>query len=94
MVRPPLGCPPQRGRVSTRDLLEPWIQEHRWQIGERIRTLRTARGLTQEQLATEIGIDPKTISRAENGRYPISVDQIARIARALNVPTWRLFRDE
>jgi transcriptional regulator with XRE-family HTH domain len=45
------------------------------------------------QLAERCGIDSKTISRAENGRYAISVDQVARLARALDVPSSRLFRD-
>jgi transcriptional regulator with XRE-family HTH domain len=76
------------------DNLPPWIQQHRWTVGHRIRTLRRAAGLTQQQLAERIGIDLKTISRAENGVYAISIDQAARIARGLDVPTDRLFRDE
>jgi transcriptional regulator with XRE-family HTH domain len=45
------------------------------------------------QLAERCGIDNKTISRAENGRFAVSIDQIARFARALDVPSWRLLRD-
>lgn len=45
------------------------------------------------QLAERCGIDNKTISRAENGRFAISIDQVARLARALDVPSWRLFSD-
>lgn len=73
--------------------LPPWIQQHRWDTGRRLRALRRERGLTQMQLADVCGIDNKTISRAENGRYAISIDQVARLARALDVPSWRLFRD-
>lgn len=58
-----------------------------------MRALRRERGWTQMQLAERCGIDNKTISRAENGRFAISVDQVARLAAALNVPSWRLFRD-
>ena len=75
------------------DDLLPWIQQHRWDVGRRLRALRLERRLTQMQLGELCGIDNKTISRAENGRYAISVDQVARFARALNVPPWRLFRD-
>jgi transcriptional regulator with XRE-family HTH domain len=75
------------------DDLPPWIQQHRWDVGRRIRVLRRGRGLTQMQLAERCGIDNKTISRAENGRYAISIDQVARLARALDVPSWRLFGD-
>lgn len=79
--------------MSVDDGLGPWLQQHRWDTGRRLRTLRRERSLTQLQLAERCGIDNKTISRAENGRYPISIDQVARLAHALNVPSWRLFRD-
>lgn len=70
-----------------------WVREHRWDVGRRLRELRAGRGLTQMQLAELCGIDNKTISRAENGRYAISIDQAVRLSRALGVPSWRLFRD-
>lgn len=70
-----------------------WIQQHRWDVGRRLRALRTDRGWTQMQLAERCGIDNKTISRMENGRYGTSIDQVARLARALDVPSWRLLRD-
>ncbi|NEW73540.1 MULTISPECIES: helix-turn-helix domain-containing protein [Streptomyces] len=75
------------------DDLPPWIQQHRWAVGQRLRTLRLDKGLTQMQLGARAGIDNKTISRIENGRYPTSIDQIARLARALDVPSFRLFHD-
>ncbi|WP_051966515.1 helix-turn-helix domain-containing protein [Kitasatospora mediocidica] len=76
------------------DDLPAWLQRHRWDVGERIRTLRHQRGLSQLQLAERIGVDVKTISRAENGHYPISVDQLARIAYGLDVPSARLLPDD
>lgn len=79
--------------MAAKDPIPPWIQQHRWDTGRRLRALREARGLTQIQLAELCGIDNKTISRAENGRRAISVDQVARLARAMNIPSWRLFRD-
>lgn len=75
------------------DDLPPWIQQHRWAVGHRLRDLRRERVLTQTQLGTRAGIDNKTISRIENGRHPTSIDQIARLARALDVPSYRLFHD-
>lgn len=59
----------------------------------RIHAIRVSRGLTQEQLAERVGSDRKTISRAENGAYPVSVDFVARLAMALGVPSWKFFRD-
>jgi transcriptional regulator with XRE-family HTH domain len=78
--------------VSANDLPE-WIHRHRREVGGRLRTVRLSRDLTQEQLAEQVGVDSKTISRAENGRYAISVDLVARLAHALSVPSWRFFRD-
>ena len=37
------------------------------QIGEKIRTLRKAAGLSQQQLANELGISEKSIQRYETG---------------------------
>ncbi|GHJ28626.1 hypothetical protein TPA0910_30590 [Streptomyces hygroscopicus subsp. sporocinereus] len=75
------------------DDLPPWIQQHRWAVGQRLRALRQERKLTQMQLGALAGLDNNTISRIENGRYPTSIDQIARLARALDVPPYRLFHD-
>jgi transcriptional regulator with XRE-family HTH domain len=79
--------------VPTDDQPE-WIRHHRREVGERIRATRKRTDLTQEQLAERMGIDSKTISRAENGIYAISLDQLARIAWALDVPSARLLPDE
>jgi len=67
--------------------------QHRWMVGANLRDARQARGLTQEQLAELADVDSKTISRAENGVYAITVDFVARLARALDVPSARLFRE-
>jgi transcriptional regulator with XRE-family HTH domain len=76
-----------------KDDLPEWVLQHRREIGMRIYEIRVGCGLTQEQLAERVGSDRKTISRAENGHYPISVDLVARLAHGLGVPSWRLFRD-
>ena len=38
-------------------------------IGERIREARTAKGLTQEQLASAVGVRRETIMRLEKAQY-------------------------
>lgn len=63
-------------------------------MGNRIRARRIELGYSQLRLGELAGVDNKTISRAENGVYAISVDQIARLARALSVPPSSLFPDE
>lgn len=74
--------------------LQPWLQQHRWDVGARIRRLRTQRDISQVALADLAGLDHKSISRYENGRRNLGLDEAAMIARALGVPTWRLLRDD
>jgi len=60
-------------------------------VGDNLRDVRLGRGLTQEQLADLVGVDRKTVIRAENGTHSINIDTVARFARSLNVPSSRLF---
>jgi transcriptional regulator with XRE-family HTH domain len=53
-------------------------------FGERIRTCRLERGLTQLELAEAAGVDRKTVSRIENSRFSPSLINIYAIADALN----------
>lgn len=59
-------------------------------IGARLRRLRQARGYTQHQLASLVGIPPKagnvTISKWETEQQDISAQYLPRLARALSVP--------
>ena len=55
-------------------------------FGERLKALRTARGLTQEELCQELGIVRKTLSDYENGRrYPKSTQMISKICTIFEV---------
>ena len=54
-------------------------------IGENIRKLRKARGLTQEQLAELTGINEKSISFYENGSRNVPSDCLFPFADALGV---------
>lgn len=60
-------------------------------LGERIRELRKAKGLTQEQLAELVGVEPRHISRVEGGYNSPSIERLARIAEVLEVPIQELF---
>lgn len=55
-------------------------------LGERIREFRKAKGLTQEQLAERVGVEPRHISRIEGGYNSPSIERLAKISEALNVP--------
>jgi len=54
-------------------------------LGVRIKELRRARGLSQEQLSEKIDIDPKHLSRLEVGRSFPSHDTLEKLANALQV---------
>ena len=61
-------------------------------IGARIKELRKNAGLTQEQLAEQVGLDARHLSRLEVGRHFPSLDSLERIAQALNLPLAEFFQ--
>lgn len=60
-------------------------------LGSRIKAYRKARGISQEQLAEMIGIEPKHVSRLEVGTSYPTIDRLEKIARALHVPMGSFF---
>jgi transcriptional regulator with XRE-family HTH domain len=60
-------------------------------LGARIKELRKAKGLSQEELSEKVGIDSKHLSRIEVGKSYPSIDTLERIANALNVEIKDLF---
>jgi DNA-binding XRE family transcriptional regulator len=62
-------------------------------LGQRIRTLRLAAGLTQAELARRTGIHRPNIARVEAGRHTPSLETLARLASAIGVPTTRVLDD-
>jgi transcriptional regulator with XRE-family HTH domain len=62
-------------------------------FGEKLRELRAAAGLTQEQLASSAGVPVGTIRDYEQGRRDPLLSKAQRLARALQV-SLDLFNDE
>ena len=62
-------------------------------VGEQIKTLRQAKGLTQANLAKKAGINRASLSLLENGERGFSFDLAIRMARALNISLDELFRE-
>jgi transcriptional regulator with XRE-family HTH domain len=60
-------------------------------IGERVRALRKARGLTQPQLASEVGIDQSTVSDIERGKG-FSAEILMRLCDALETTAEYIMR--
>jgi DNA-binding XRE family transcriptional regulator len=56
-------------------------------LGQRLRELRLAAGLTQAELARRTGIHRPNIARVEAGRHTPSLETLARIANAIGVST-------
>jgi Zn-dependent peptidase ImmA (M78 family)/transcriptional regulator with XRE-family HTH domain len=54
-------------------------------IGERIATLRAARGLTGEQLGRALGLTKSQVSKIESGTRKLDVSEVAMVAEALGV---------
>ncbi len=63
-------------------------------LAKNMRRLRAARGLTQEALAYDCGINRTYLSAVERAERNVSIDNIARIARGLHVEPWKLLRDD
>ena len=60
-------------------------QQTRERIGGRIATLRRLRGLTQEQLAQEAGLQRTHVNRIEAGKYSVTIDVVQAIAHVLGM---------
>ncbi|HLZ14602.1 MAG TPA: helix-turn-helix transcriptional regulator [Candidatus Saccharimonadales bacterium] len=54
-------------------------------FGKRIRQVRLAKGFTQESLADTVGLHRTYIGNIERGEESVSVDNAAKIAKALKV---------
>lgn len=61
-------------------------------VGSNVRKLRKERGLTQEQLALEAGIDLTYVGGIERGRRNPSVNVLASIASVLGTEPSELLR--
>ena len=63
-------------------------------IGETIRNYRLQKGMSQGDIEKRTGLLRCYISRVENGHTVPSVDTLEKMARALEVPIYRIFTDE
>lgn len=67
------------------------VESAREILSRNIRTLRAARGWSQEALALEAGLHRTFVAHVERGARNISLNNIERIALAFGVPVSRLF---
>ena len=64
------------------------------QFGKRVRELRLARGLSQEEMAFKIGVHRTYLGGIERGERNPSLKNIAAIATALDISLRELFSFE
>ena len=58
--------------------------------GERVRALRTSRGIGQTELAAAVGVSKSYLSHIEAGRRPVSTSLMTQLAQALAVEVEQL----
>ncbi len=54
-------------------------------LGAHIKSLRSAKNLTQEQIADQIGISRQRYARIENGTNSVTLDILSKVAMILDV---------
>jgi transcriptional regulator with XRE-family HTH domain len=62
-------------------------------IGDRLRSIREEKNLSQGDIQSRTGLLRCYVSRVENGHTVPSLETIEKFARALGTPVYRLFYD-
>jgi transcriptional regulator with XRE-family HTH domain len=63
-------------------------------FANQVRRRRKELGISQEELAHRADVHRTFVSQLERGVSNVSIDNIARISNALEVPAWELLRSE
>ena len=63
-------------------------------IGDKIRQIREARGLTQKEVALTIGMDQSQYSKIEKGKTDPSTSTLEKVAKAIGIGLSELFADD
>lgn len=67
------------------------MSEYKRQFGKHLRSLRRARGLTQEVLARRSGLSTDTIRRVEHGSFSASIETFRKLCDGLGVAPCTVF---
>jgi transcriptional regulator with XRE-family HTH domain len=81
MLRQWLRRPRSRAPQRATGRRETWAE-----LGERVREARLALGLSQDALATRLGIDRSAVARVEGGQRQVSALELMRLSETLEVP--------
>ncbi len=55
------------------------------ELGKKVRLIRKARGITQEELASQVGISASFLGHIERGTRVLSLDTLLALCHTLNV---------
>ena len=69
------------------------MSDVRSRFGKRLRAIRKNKGMSQETLALDAGLDRSYVGGVERGERNISIENMAKLARALKVKLLELLRD-
>jgi len=70
------------------------VEQGEGQVGNRVRRLRHARGLSARAVAVAAGVSPAYLSRLENGKVSPTVSTLTRVLAAMDESVARLFAAE
>lgn len=59
-----------------------------------IKQARKAAGMTQEDLASALGVNRATISKYENGNIPLTLQQLGKIAKILHTTVYEMIGND
>lgn len=60
-------------------------------VGERVKELRTKKGLSQEKFSLEVGLDRTYIASIEGGQRNVSIITLSRIWNSLGITAKQFF---
>lgn len=69
------------------------IEEYNKLIGTRVKMIRITKGVSQTELAKEIGVTQTHLSNIENGRVGLTIPNLIKLHEALHTPISSFFED-
>ncbi|HEX8517890.1 MAG TPA: helix-turn-helix transcriptional regulator [Bacteroidia bacterium] len=60
------------------------------EFGQKVKEIRMERGLTQEELGKEAGVDKRTIQRIERADFSIGLHIVFALAQVFNIKPYKL----
>lgn len=70
-----------------------FVWSEQWDMSNRIREIRVAKGWTQAELADHIDTSPSVVSGLESGKTRLNSGWIEKICAAFDIAPWALFLD-